>query len=136
MKKSQQSELNNLSQAKCLHNHIEIFNFFFNTFKLVQKAFCGGSITFLEINVKGMPRKYSSTLRTLCNSSIFRTLVYLEPWYIQNQRHMQNPGIFRTEVYLETLGYSELKTNSEPFQTSMMEHCAENVNSYSCFRKL
>ena len=114
MKKSQQSELNNLSHAKCLHNHIEIFNFFFNTFKLVQKAFCGGSITFLEINVKGMPRKYSGTLRTLCNSSIFRTLVYLEPWYIQNQRHMQNPGIFRTEVYSKLWDTQNLRQIHNP----------------------
>ena len=29
------------------------------------------------------------------------TPAYSEPWYIQNQRHMQNPGMFRTEVYSE-----------------------------------
>ena len=77
-----------------------------------------------------MPRKYSGTLRTLCNPGIFRTLVYSKPWHIQNQKHMQNPGIFRTEVY------SEPKVNSEPCQTSTMEHCAKVVNSCSCFWKL
>ena len=51
-----------------------------------------------------MPRKYSGLLRTLCNPSIFRTLVYSKPWQIQNQRHMQNSGIFRTEVYSEPWG--------------------------------
>ena len=30
------------------------------------------------------------------------TQAYLEPLYIQNQRHIQNPGIFRTLVYLES----------------------------------
>ena len=27
---------------------------------------------------------------------IFKTLVYSEPWQIQNQRHVQNLGVFRT----------------------------------------
>ena len=52
-------------------------------------------------NVKDMPRKYTGILRTLCNPTIFRILVYSRPWHIQNQRHTQNPGIFRTEVYSE-----------------------------------
>ena len=111
-----------------------------------------------------MSRKYSGILRTLCNPSIFRILVYsesdvyAEPWYIQNRRifrirgifrtrayseqwYIQNPNIFRTEAYSEpwhiqnsgifrTLGYSEPEGNSEPCQTSMMEHCAKVVNSY------
>ena len=82
-----------------------------------------------------MPGKYSGILRTLYNPSTFRTLVYSKPWHIQNQRHVQNPGIFKTGIF-RTLGYSEPEANSEPCQTSMMEHCAKIVNSYSYFCKL
>ena len=31
------------------------------------------------------------------------TVVYPEPWHIQNQKHIQNPGIFATLVYSEPL---------------------------------
>ena len=41
------------------------------------------------------------------NSSIFRTLVYLESWHIQNMRHIQNPGIPKS------LAHSESETSSE-----------------------
>ena len=37
------------------------------------------------------------------NPGIFRTLVYSEPWHIQNQSHIQNPGIFRTSGIFTTL---------------------------------
>ena len=43
----------------------------------------------------------------LCNPDIFRTLVYSEPWQIQNQRHIQNLGIFRTLASSKPEGYSE-----------------------------
>ena len=39
---------------------------------------------------------YSGIIRTLCDPSIFRNLVYSKPWYIQNQKHIQSRGIFRT----------------------------------------
>ena len=42
---------------------------------------------------------YSGTFRTLCNPVIFRAVVYLDPWHIQNQKYIQNPGIFTTLVY-------------------------------------
>ena len=42
------------------------------------------------------------------NSGIFRTLVYLESWHIQNQRHTQKP------VISKTLAHSEPETYSEP----------------------
>ena len=32
---------------------------------------------------------YYGIFRTLCNSSIFRTLPYLKSWHIQNQRYIQ-----------------------------------------------
>ena len=57
--------------------------------------------------------KGNSIFRTLCSPGIFKTLVYSEHWYIQNQRYIQNPGIFRTRgiliplLHLE-LAYSEL----------------------------
>ena len=39
---------------------------------------------------------YSGVFQTLCNSGVFRTVVYMEPWHIQNQKHVKNPGIFAT----------------------------------------
>ena len=68
-----------------------------------------------------MPRKYSDILRTLCNPSIFRTLVYSKLW------HIQNIGIFRA------LGYSEPEANSESCQTSMMEHYAKILAAIAVF---
>ena len=49
----------------------------------------------------GIIQTYSGIFKTLCNPGIFRTVVYPEPWHIQNQKHIQNPGIFRTLVYSE-----------------------------------
>ena len=49
----------------------------------------------------GIIQAYSGIFKTLCNPGIFRTVVYPEPWHIQNQKHMQNPGIFTTLVYSE-----------------------------------
>ena len=46
------------------------------------------------------------------------TLAYLEPWYIQNQKHIQNRDVFRTLAY------------SEPCQTSTMECFRENSYYY------
>ena len=95
-------------RQKFFYNLIAILTFC-DSFKLVQRDFCGESITFLEItlvpnslnNVNDILRKYSDILRTLCNPSIFKTLVYLKPWHIQNQRHMQKAGTFRTKIYSE-----------------------------------
>ena len=42
------------------------------------------------------------------------TLAYLEPRYIQNQKHIQSRGMFRTLAY------------SEPCETSTMEGFREN----------
>ena len=106
VKKSEQSKLKNLPRAKVfvqLHSNFQLF-------AIGLRALLSGSITFLEItlvpnwlnNVKAIPRKYLDILRTLCNPSIFRTLIYSKPWHMQNQMHMQkNPGIFKTELYLE-----------------------------------
>ena len=132
VKKSEQSKLKNLPRAKVflqLHSNFQLF-------AIGLGAFHSGSITFLEItlvpnwlnNVKAIPRKYSDILRTLCNPSIFRTLIYSKPWqyaepdaYAEEPWHIQNRGIFRT------LGYSE------PCQTSMMEHCAKIVKQIVAF---
>ena len=39
--------------------------------------------------------------KTLCNSGIYKTVVYAEPWHIQNQKYIQNPAIFTSLVYSE-----------------------------------
>ena len=44
---------------------------------------------------------YLNILITLCYPDIFETVVYPEPWHIQNQKHIQNPGLFTTLVYSE-----------------------------------
>ena len=49
----------------------------------------------------GIIQTYSDIFRTLCNPVIFRTVVYPEQWYIQNQKHIQIFGIFTTLVYPE-----------------------------------
>ena len=64
------------------------------------------------------------------------TLVYLEPWYIQN------PDVFKPEAYSEpwhiqnlrifrTLAYSKSEAYSEPCQTSTMKRFAKIVNGYN-----
>ena len=60
----------------------------------------------------GITQAYSGISRALCNSGIFRTMVYLEPWHILNQKHIRNPGILRG------LGYSKSEIYSGPCQTS------------------
>ena len=47
----------------------------------------------------GVIQAYSGTFRTLCNPCIFRTVVYPEPWHIQNQMLIQNLCIFTTLLY-------------------------------------
>ena len=49
----------------------------------------------------GIIQAYSVIFKTLCNPGMFRTLVYPEPWHIQNQKHIQSLGIFRALVYSE-----------------------------------
>ena len=49
----------------------------------------------------GIIQAYSGIFKNRCNPGIFRTVVYPEPWHIQNQKHIQNPGIFTTLVYSE-----------------------------------
>ena len=60
---------------------------------------------------------YISGNRTLSyfGKGIFRTLTYLEPWYIQNS------SIFRTRSIFRTLLYSEPESYSEHYQTSTMK---------------
>ena len=58
-------------------------------------------------------QSYSGILRTLCNPSLFRTL-----------------------VYSKTDKKSEAEAYSEPCETSTVECFCKTVNSYSCFRKL
>ena len=49
----------------------------------------------------GIIQTYSGIFRTLCYPDIFKTVVYPEPWHIQNQKHIQNPSIFTTLVHSE-----------------------------------
>ena len=78
----------------------------------------------------GIIQVYSSIFKTLCNPGIFRTVIYPEPWHIQNQNHIQIPGVFRTLVY------SKFEAYLEPCQTTTMKHFAKIVNGYNFFRKL
>ena len=108
--------------------------------------------------------RWGAFYRILCNTSMFRfrgifrtlsnisdgkfyqqpcvTLVYLEPWHIQNPRHIQNTAkhlsrnilfeklcksdIFRTLSIFKNLVYSEIKAYSEPCRISKMEYCIKN----------
>ena len=65
---------------------------------------------------------YSGIFRILCNSGIFRTVVYPEPWHIQNQKHIQNHGMFRTPVY------SKSEASAEICQKSTMKRFAKILN--------
>ena len=49
----------------------------------------------------GIIQAYPGISRTLYCSDIFKTVVYPEPWHIQNQKHIQNFGIFAALVYSE-----------------------------------
>ena len=51
----------------------------------------------------GIIQIYSSIFKTLYNPGIFRTVIYPEPWHIQNQKHIQDPGIVTSLVYPEPL---------------------------------
>ena len=70
----------------------------------------------------GIIQTYSGTFRTLCCVS----LTYLEPLYIQNQKHIENPA-YAQPRYIQnpgtfsTLAYSKLEAYSELCQTSTMK---------------
>ena len=85
--------------------------------------------------------------KILCSFSIFRTLVYSELWYIQNQGHTQNSGIFKNLAYSEPDAVQNpgiFKTRSifrtliypETCQASMMERFGKIVNGYNYFRSI
>ena len=59
----------------------------------------------------GIIQAYSGIFKTLCNTSIFRTVVYPEPEAYSEPWYIQNPRIFRT------LAYSNSEAYSEPCQT-------------------
>ena len=82
----------------------------------------------------GIIQAYSGIFKTMCNPGILRTVVYPEPWHIQNQKHIQNLDIFANLVYLEpqyiqNAVYSESKAWT--LQTSTMKGFAEIVNLYN-----
>ena len=139
VKKSEQSKLKTFCQQNFILQSLSSFQLF--TIVLIQfkELFAVEVLRFQRLswylinNVKDMAAKYSSILRTPCSPSIFRTLVYSKPWYIQNQRHMQNPGIFRTEVYSELWDTQNSTQTKNPVKHSTREHCAKVVNNYSCF---
>ena len=70
---------------------------------------------------------YSETCETV---AYFRTVIYPEPWHIQNQKHIQNLSILRT------LAYSKSEAYSEPCQTSTIKCFAKIVNGYNYFHNL
>ena len=89
----------------------------FITFRSKTKAIQADLGIFMDIPT------YSGIFITLCRyiqdpSSIFRTMVYSEPCFIQN------PSIFRS-----------LK-HSEPCQASTMEYFAKILNGYNYFRNI
>ena len=49
----------------------------------------------------GIIQAYPGIFKTLYNPGIFRTVLYSESWYVENQKHIQNPGIFTSLVYSE-----------------------------------
>ena len=111
----------NLLQKKFFYNGIAIFNFstamILSQFKELFAVEVLGfqRLPWYLINkCKRHAQKYSDILRTLCNPSIFRTLVYSKPWLIQNQRHMQSPGILRTEVYSDPWDTRNLRQIQNP----------------------
>ena len=92
-------------------------------------------------------RNFSNILQTLCNSSIFRNLIYSESWHIQNQRHTKNSGRFKTLVHTEPEIYSESRAIQNPgiFRTGGELKTLSNTydgvlwetaNSYNYFCKL
>ena len=39
--------------------------------------------------------------RNVCYPDVFKTVEYLEPWHIQNQKYIQSPSIFTSLLYSE-----------------------------------
>ena len=75
------------------------------------------------------------------------TLVYLEPWSIQNHEVFRARSICRALAYSQpyyiqsprtfrTLPYSKSEAYSELCQIYTMKHFAKTVNGYNCFCKL
>ena len=69
----------------------------------------------------------------------FITVVYPEPYHIQNQKHIQNPGIFRTPLYSERWHIQNLRHIQNP-----VAHLRWSINYFhgyniftncNCFRK-
>ena len=60
-----------------------------------------GTLSYNYLRHPGIIQAYSAIFRTLCYPNIFKTVVYSEPWHIQNQKHIQNPCIFTALVYSE-----------------------------------
>ena len=83
-----------------------IVQYIFRTYSDIFRHIC---ILFRHI------QPYCGMFSTLCNSCIFKTLPYSEPWHIQNPQFIKNSvkayyGIFRTlcnPPILRTLPYSE-----------------------------
>ena len=78
--------------------------------------------------------------KTLCNTGIFRTVLYPEPWHIQNQLYIQNaysqPWYIENPDKLRTLAYSKSEAYSEPYQTSTMLRFEKTFYGYNYFHKL
>ena len=85
---------------------------------------------------------YSGIFKTLCNSGIFRTVAYTEPWYIQNQKHIQNPqhihkpGIFKKPLFSERWHIQNLRHIQNPVKHLRWSVLQKIVNGYNYFRKL
>ena len=79
--------------------------------------------------------------KTLYNRGTFTTVVYPEPWYIQNQKHIQNPGIFTTMVYsdppyIQNAGIFKIWGISRTLRNIYDERFAKIVNVYNYFRSI
>ena len=71
-----------------------------------------------------------------CVTDIFRVLVYMELWHIQNQKHIQNRDIFRILVcsepwYIQNLGVFRTLAYSEPYQISKIECFVKILKGYN-----
>ena len=87
----------------------------------------------------GIIQAYSGIFKTLCNPGVFRTVVFPEPWHIQNQKHILNSGIFTTLVYSE-LPYIQ---NADIFKIAGIFRTLSNIydevfceNGYNYFRSI
>ena len=81
-------------------------------------------------------RNYSGIFWTLCNPNMFRTLVYLESWHIQNQRHIQNPGLSKTLAHSESWDIQKNRGILRALSNICEEVLLETANSYNYFCKL